>query len=504
MTDGKITIATELETKSFDAQIKKLESKLETMTKTLETEAEIPVHLRMSEDERLALENDIEKTKNQIISLQEKMADDEPSNKMSNNFKKSAKNMRRFALSLISVGSVFALVSKASSTYLSQDTELAEKLKNVWVGLGSFLAPVIEYISDLLLKGLGYLNEFIKALTGVDFIARANAKALEKQAKAQKKLNVETYDFDVIRKQSGALSTNSSNSSGLITIPELDQNVISKLQKMATVLKDNWYWIKEVGIILGVTFGAVKIAQLLKNISAIIGVGGAGLTGLLTALMAVATIWIVSVAVKGITEAINQVKQLQTLLNGLRNTATTNTEKEIANEKEIYQGIQSGQIKEGISNYYETILSNQIDALKNMNKTSAIPYSKALVQSLIDYYSLINTGKYNATEQELQTLANLKKEANSVLNNLTIGGTANILNDIYSGLSGKSLSGLTTQPKFNSATTGVLGYTNTPTNAVSTFSNLPTQNTTNVYLDGRLIQRQVSNTQNQVNFATNN
>ena len=137
--DGQIRIGTELETKSFEAQIKNLENKLETMIKTLESEAEIPVHLRMSDEERIQLENDIERTKNQIISLQQKMSDKKPSENMSRNLKKSANNMKRFALNLLSVGSLLAVVSKASSAYLSTNEQLANKLQSVWIVLHNFV-----------------------------------------------------------------------------------------------------------------------------------------------------------------------------------------------------------------------------------------------------------------------------------------------------------------------------------------------------------------------------
>ena len=90
--DGKVVIGTDLDTKSVDAQVTKLEKDLETMVKTLETDMKIPVELRMSEDEKLKLENDIEKTKNRIISLKESMQDvgneaDKTTTKISNGFK---------------------------------------------------------------------------------------------------------------------------------------------------------------------------------------------------------------------------------------------------------------------------------------------------------------------------------------------------------------------------------------------------------------------------------
>lgn len=214
-------------------------------------------------------------------------------------FSKSTTTLKRFALSLFGLGSIFAMVSKASSAYLSQNTELANKLQSVWVGLGSFLAPLIEWLSDVLLKGLGYLNEFIKALTGIDFIANANAKAIQKQANAQKELNRQTYSFDEmnIAHDSSSSSSSSSGLSGLVNLPELDQGIIVKLQNLAYWLKENWDWISKVGIVFGVVFGASKMAGWLRNISSLIGGSGTGLIGVATALKGLATIGVVAVGV---------------------------------------------------------------------------------------------------------------------------------------------------------------------------------------------------------------
>ena len=297
MYDGKLAIKTEVNTKTFDAQIKTLERKLISLTKALESDAQIPFKLRMSKSEREKLEAEIERLKNRIISLQNQMQDDKPTDEASKGLKKATTSLKKFGLALFSIRSIYSLVSRASSQYLSQDTELAEKLRSVWVGLGSFLAPAIEKISNVLLKGLGYLNEFVKALTGIDYIARANAKALEKQAKAQKKLNNQTYDFDEIRKQQEMTSESTSSSSGIIDIPELDSKIVKKLQDLAFWLKENQDLVKAVGITLLTVFGAYKIAKLVSNIGTLIGTAGTGLTGLLSVLKFLGTIGVIAIGV---------------------------------------------------------------------------------------------------------------------------------------------------------------------------------------------------------------
>ena len=191
--------------------------------------------------------------------------------KASASFKNLNGKIIRLGLSLFSIRSAYALVSRASSAYLSQDTKLAQKLQSVWVGLGSFLAPMLEGISNSLLKALGYLNVFIKALTGIDYIARANAKALDKQASSQKNLNKQLLaGIDEVTN----LQDESSGSSGggvnsLIDIPELDDRMIKKLQDLAYWLKVNWGWIKKVGEILLFVFAVKKLTKVLSGIKSL-------------------------------------------------------------------------------------------------------------------------------------------------------------------------------------------------------------------------------------------
>lgn len=188
--------------------------------------------------------------------------------KASASFKNLNGKIIRLGLSLFSIQSAYALVSKASSAYLSQDTELAQKLQSVWVGLGSFLAPMLEGISNSLLKALGYLNVFIKALTGIDYIARANAKALDKQANSQKNLNKQLLAGidEVTNLQDESSGSSGGSVSSLIDIPELDDRIIKKLQDLAYWLKVNWGWIKKVGEILLFVFAVKKLTKVLSGI----------------------------------------------------------------------------------------------------------------------------------------------------------------------------------------------------------------------------------------------
>lgn len=592
--DGKVVIGTDLDTKSIDAQVTKLEKDLETMVKALETDMKIPVELRMNKDERIKLENDIEKTKNRIISLKESVQDvgneaDKTTVKISKGFKKGTTTLKRFALSLFGIHSLYRLVSRASSEYLSQDTELAQKLQNVWIGLGSFLEPLLNAMSNALLKGLGYLNVFVKALTGVDYIARANAKALEKQTKAQKDLNKATqdYDFDVVRRQQDLSSkgAGSSDFSG-IEIPELDDKVVKKLQDLAKWLKENENLVKAVGIALGATFGAIAIAKLLSNIGSLIGSAkaGTGLAGLSGILKVLGTIGVISISVALLYSALtgrDLIEDLKEIKKGIKDlddarkesvekqkkqalelkesaeksgeaiskmtnedlaafikqvdVATSSTEDLIKNYKtqnevldynsKEYQA-NAEKVNENIGKLdsYKQMLENVRTRLENENKDLDINSEKYKEnQELLDKVNG-SLNKINGYKATATAYINMESNTDNFFTNLwkQLKGGFKAIGEALDfsfgkkqgggGFRGYALGGIVTQP--TRALIGEAGYPeavvpmtqdylSTLASEIGKYSSGNKGGVTNVYLDGRLIQRQVQNVQNNKDFAGN-
>lgn len=99
------------------------------------------------------------------------------------------KQIKRLALGLIGVRTAMSVLTKAVNSYLSFDSELQESLTNSWNTLGALLAPAIELVARLFAMATTYVAQFVSALTGIDLVARANAKALDTQAKANQKAN---------------------------------------------------------------------------------------------------------------------------------------------------------------------------------------------------------------------------------------------------------------------------------------------------------------------------
>lgn len=544
--DGKVVIGTDLDTKSVDAQVTKLEKDLKTMVKALETDMKIPVELRMSEDEKLKLENDIEKTKNKIISLKDSMQDvgneaDKTTTKISKGFKKGSTTLKRFALSLFGIHSMYRLASRASSAWLSQDTELAQKLQNVWIGLGALVSPVIEKISDLMLKALGYLNEFVKALSGgrIDFIAKANAKALERQTKAQKELNRQTYDFDEIRKQqeqNAGVSTGISG--GEISIPELDNRIVKKLQNLAKWLRENQELVKGLGIAFGIAFGAYKIASLLSNIGKLIGVSsaGTGLAGLGAILGTLAQIGVIAIGVSllytGLTGR-DLVSDLKEAYNGIKALNEIEQEQREASKKlledslTIIEAANMELEKEGNSqeriNQLEDIKKDNVEDIKKYLEDWQILYGlseeeiKRINDALKDDKTSVDDIKKGIYDWS-PGISSAKSGLSVFFEGLKSGWNDfkkswnNLFNGGSKGKKAYALGGIVTQPTraligeagYPEAVVPMTGdYLSTLASEIGKYGGGSGGGNINIYLDGRLIQREMAKTTNNRNFNTN-
>lgn len=149
-------------------------------------------------------------------------------------FNNGIKSIKRFAMGLLSVRTAVSMVSKAMQSYLSYDTQLSNSIQNCWNVLGSLLAPILEFVISLFSKAVSYVNAFVEALTGINFVARANKKALDSQAKSTKKLSDTQSSLDEFHTVS--TDTGSGNDNKPITVEPVDW--IDKAKKLLATLFD--------------------------------------------------------------------------------------------------------------------------------------------------------------------------------------------------------------------------------------------------------------------------
>lgn len=110
------------------------------------------------------------------------------SNSFGKGITNNIKQLKKLVLGLVGVRTVMSLLTKSVNAYLSFDSELQDSLNNSWNMLGSLLAPAIELVAQAFATATNYIYRFVQALTGIDLVARANAKAIETQAKKTKAL----------------------------------------------------------------------------------------------------------------------------------------------------------------------------------------------------------------------------------------------------------------------------------------------------------------------------
>ena len=116
------------------------------------------------------------------------------SNGLNSSIEKGIKKIGRMALAVFGIRGAYSLVRRAVNACLQGNEELNKKMTAIWNTLGTIMEPVVTAMMNAIYKILAYINYFVKAITGIDFVANANAKAIKKQAAATDKLTKSTKE----------------------------------------------------------------------------------------------------------------------------------------------------------------------------------------------------------------------------------------------------------------------------------------------------------------------
>jgi len=199
--DGTITINTKINTKSFEAQISELEYQLDELVEDYKAIEEMkPFEGQETELKKIARE--VEKTKNRIIDLKEKedLASKIDFSNVGRSLEKVGQKVLRFGLGLLGMHGIYGALSKATHTYLSSNEETAQKLNAIWVALGNLIGPIIEKVAEWVMQLVGYLNVFLKTVSGgkIDLSKsmNKNTKSVKATTGAMKELNKQITQFD--------------------------------------------------------------------------------------------------------------------------------------------------------------------------------------------------------------------------------------------------------------------------------------------------------------------
>lgn len=131
------------------------------------------------------------------------------------------RKFKKLGLGLLAIRTTMSLLTKSVAAYLSFDGALQDSISNSWNMLGALLAPAIELVANLFATATTYIYMFVKALTGIDLVARANAKALKTQAAATKAAGQAQRSLSSMDEITN-LQDDSSSSGGGGTIPQIE------------------------------------------------------------------------------------------------------------------------------------------------------------------------------------------------------------------------------------------------------------------------------------------
>ena len=291
--DGYVKIGTELDTKSFDAEIRYVESQLEEIEHKLKQ-----ADMSLEVGDTMKLEAQYSRLSKQLDKLNQKQADLNKTDlskvqKSIDNIGKSTsntiKNVARWALGIFAIESAYGFVRQAMSSVSQYNEQIATDVEYIRYALGSMLQPIIEGLIQLAFRLLTYVNYIAQAWFGVNLFANAstesfekNNKALGNSVKSAKELNKQIAGFD----EMNVLNDTSSNSgggagAGAISLPSMD------LSQWQGEVPEWVKWIAEnkdivIAGLLGIAGGLVAINL---GLTAIQGIGvGIALAGIIIAI----------------------------------------------------------------------------------------------------------------------------------------------------------------------------------------------------------------------------
>ena len=141
-------------------------------------------------------------------------------------------------MQLAMMGIMFAMraISAATQEYMAVNTQLEGQINTLKALWGQVLGPVIEWVINLLIQAVSAVNAFVYALSGINFVARANEAALKKQAKAAGGgSGNSTASFDEQTKLSQSGGGGSGNA--VATLPDGTQMDMSFLDPLKEAMK---------------------------------------------------------------------------------------------------------------------------------------------------------------------------------------------------------------------------------------------------------------------------
>lgn len=232
----------ELNASQYSAQIAALEQQIADLKSLIDSDWG---RQDMGREGVIKVQGQIERLTNQLNNLKKKQ-DEVNSNwgKGGSSLNGIISKVKRLALSIMGIRSIFSLISKSVNTYLSQNDALRKKLDGIYYAIGSMFAPILEWIVNLFAKIVLYVNAFLKGLglSGIQFKNIQNSA--QKTQKTMRTLISGFDELNTLQKQNEDGSSDNTLTDPFADV-KVNQEWIDKLTSLGEKLRPIFEWLRD-------------------------------------------------------------------------------------------------------------------------------------------------------------------------------------------------------------------------------------------------------------------
>ena len=174
---------------------------------------------------------------------------------MGTGLKQGLRHVMKYAMALFSLRGIYSVLSSCASTWLSSQNagakQLSANIDYMKYAMGSALAPVIQFVTNLVYQLMKAIQSVAYALTGVNIFAKASASSYASMAGNAKKAKNETKQLAGVHNEINNISDNNNSDSGSgTTSPGFDLSQMDNTPNsiIDAIKNGNWY---EVGATIG-------------------------------------------------------------------------------------------------------------------------------------------------------------------------------------------------------------------------------------------------------------
>ena len=162
---------------------------------------------------------------------------------MGTGFKQGLGHVMKYAMALFSLRGIYSVLSNSARSWLSSQNagakQLSANIDYMKYAMGSALAPVIQFVTNLVYQLMKAIQSVAYALTGVNIFAKASANSYASMAGRAQKAKNETKQLAGVHNEINNISDNNSDSGSGTTSPGFDLSGIdSQMSPLAQKLYD--------------------------------------------------------------------------------------------------------------------------------------------------------------------------------------------------------------------------------------------------------------------------